>query len=117
METSSKKDTLVVAWYVPELARTETFRGGKKKLVLDLFGPWAPFDDLTAEAVKRCRLPSPLVHLQSILECNFEFTDIGGLPHDVFVALRLRHGIDMTGFNSSMTQRGNMYRSYVLMRG
>ena len=34
---------------------------------------------------------------------------------DVFDALRTRHNIDLTGFNSSMTQRGNMYRSYVLM--
>ena len=117
VETSSKKGTLVVAWYVPNLARTENFRGGKKKNVLDLFGPWVPIDELSAEATRRCRLPCPLVQVRSILECNYEFTDEGGLPYDVFDALRARHGIDLTGFNISMTQRGNMYRSYVLMRG
>ena len=115
VEASSTKDMLVVAWYVPALARTENYRGGKKRMVLDVFGPWVPRNEVSVQVIKQCRHPSPLVRVQSILECNFLLSSDGALPYDVFDALRTRHNIDLTGFNSSMTQRGNMYRSYVLM--
>ena len=115
VESSSTKGLLVVAWFVPALARTENYRGGKKQLVLDVFGPWTPLDQVAAQVIKQCHPPSPLLHARSILECNFELTE-GALPYDVFDALRASHGIDLTGFNTSMTQRGNLYRSYVLMR-
>ena len=67
--------------------------------------------------VKRCRLPDAIVNVRAVLECNFDLTEESALPHDLFDALRTRHSIDMSGFNTSMTRRGNMYRSYVLMRG
>ena len=36
VETSSKKGTLVVAWYLPEMGRVENFRGGFKTRKLSI---------------------------------------------------------------------------------
>ena len=73
--------------------------------------------ELSLTVLKTCRLPGVLVNVAPVLENNFELTGESALPYDIFDALRTRHGIDLSGFNASMTRRGNMYRSYVLMRG
>ena len=117
VDTSCRKGTLLVGWYVPELARVENFRSGVKKMVLDVFGPWRSTNELSVKDMKQCRLPDPLVHVASVLECNFTFGEDGTLPYDVFDCLRVRHKIDLTGFSTSMTRRGNLYRSYALMKG
>ena len=117
VDTSSKKGVLVVAWYLPQLARMENFRGGQKKQIVDVFGPWMPVDEIAVEALRKCCLPDAIVQVQSVLEANFNLTADLSLPYDVLDAMRARHSIDLTGFNLSMTRRGNMYRSYVLMRG
>ena len=117
VDTSCKRGTLVVAWYLPDLARVENFRGGRKKQVIDVFGPWTPMDDLGATVLNNCRLPDPIVPIQSILEANFDLTEDHTLPYDVIDTLRSRHSIDLSGFNTSMTRYGNLYRSYALMRG
>ena len=93
------------------------FRGGFKHKVVDLFGAWAPAEGMSVETLKRCRLPNAIVNVRAVLECNFDLTEESALPYDLFDALRTRHSIDLSGFNTSMTRRGNMYRSYVLMRG
>ena len=82
-----------------------------------MYGPWVPADEMDQEELSKCRLPSPILDAQSVLEANFNLTEHQTLPYDVFDALRIRHRIDLTGFNMSMTRYGNMYRSYVLMRG
>jgi len=56
------------------------------------------------------------VNMQSILEA-ISNSRLIRLPYDVLNSLRAQHSIDLTGFNLSMTMRGNMYRSYALMRG
>ena len=117
VDTSSKNGILAVAWYLPELARMENFRGGAKKQIVDMFGPWVPVDDMSMEAASKCHLPVPIVSLQSVLKCNFELGEDLTLPYDVLDAVRTRNSTDLTGFNLSMTRRGNIYRSYVLMRG
>ena len=117
IDATPRSGDLPVAWYVPELSRMENFRSGSKKNVLDVFGPWAAVSELSHAVLKTCRLPPGLVDAASVLECNFDLDDESCLPYDVFDALRTRHGIDLSGFNSSFTQRGNKYRSYVLMRG
>ena len=117
VDASSKKGMMLVAWSLPQLARVENFRGGQKKQIVDVFGPWVPVDEITAQALTKCRIPDPIVNVQSVLEANFDLTEDQTLPYDVLDAMRTRHSIDMTGFNLSMTRRGNMYRSYVLMRG
>ena len=106
-----------MAWYLPQLAPEANFRGGKKKQILDVFGPWSPVDELAAGDLETCRLPEPIVHIQSVLEANFDLTEHQTLPYQVFDTLRNRHSIDLTGFSASMTRHGNLYRSYVLMRG
>lgn len=82
-----------------------------------MFGPWSPVDELATRDLNTCRLPHPIVHIQSVLEANFDLTEQQTLPYHVFDTLRNRHSIDLTGFNASMTRHGNLYRSYVLMRG
>ena len=117
VDTTGKTDAILVAWYVPELARIEIYRGGAKKQTLDLFGPWHCIDVLGVRVVRGCRLPSPFVNVGSVLEANFDLGSEDTLPYDVPDSLRTRHQIDLTGFTISMTQRGNLYRQYVLMRG
>ena len=120
METSARlvrDQQIVVVWYVPGLAPVENFRGGTKKKILDIFGPWTSYQALTVPEIKKCSLPQPVVALSQILECNFDLSDAGTLPYDVFDALRIQHNIDVTGFSQSMTHKGNLYRNYALLGG
>lgn len=117
VDTSCKRGSLLVAWYLPHFARSENFRAGTKRSIVDVFGPWSPVDEMTAEDLTKRRLPDPILQVQSILEANFDFTEKRTVPYDVLDALRTRHSIDLTGFNLSMTRHGNACRSYVLMRG
>eukprot|EP00974_Lingulodinium_polyedra_P006805 647665-Lingulodinium_polyedra.AAC.1 len=72
---------------------------------------------MAAEALTKCRLPDPIVHAQSVLKTNFDLTENHTLPYYVLDAMRTRHSIDLTGLNLSTMRHGNLYRSYVLMRG
>ena len=110
-------DSLLVAWFLPQLARLVNYRGGQKKQILDVYGPWVPAEEWDTAELTKCKLPSPVIYNNSVLEANFNLTESQTLPYDVFDALRNRHGIDLTGFNLSMTRYGNLYRNYVLMRG
>ena len=112
METSAR-----MARNQHDVAPVENFRGGKKKKVLDIFGPWTSIHALTVAQLRKCRLPQPVVALSQILECNFDLCDAGTLPYDVFDALRTQHDIDVTGFNASLTHRGNLYSNYALLGG
>ena len=107
----------VVMWYVPDLAPVEHFRSGANEKILDIFGPWKSIDDLTVSQLRTCNLPQPMVDLPQILECNFDLSNEGTLPYDVFDALRRQHGIDVTGLDTSRTHKGNLYRSYALLGG
>ena len=71
--------------------------------IVDAFGPWLPADEIAAEALRECRVPDPIVQVQSVLEANFDLTADQALPYDVVDAMRTRHSIDLTGFNLSMT--------------
>ena len=108
---------MAVVWYVPGLASAETFRSGPKKKLLDIFGPWTSMHALSLAEYQVCSMPSPVVHLADILECNFDLSSDETLPYDVFDALRSHHGIDVTGLSVSSTHRGNLYRSYALLGG
>ena len=117
VDTSCSRGTLLVAWYLPQLAPVCDYRGGRKKQIIDVFGPWSPVDELESGDLKTCCLPDPFVQIQSVLASNFDLTEEQCLPYHVFDTLRNRHSIDLTGFSASMTRHGNLYRSYVLMRG
>lgn len=116
VDTSSNEGVLAVAWFLPQRARVDTYRGGQKQIV-DVCEPWVPADEIAAEALRESRVPDPIVKVQSVLEAKFDLTADQVLPYDVFETMRTRHSICLTGFSLSMTRRGNMYRSYVLMRG
>ena len=120
VETSSsmtRDGVLAVVWYTPALSEAQTFRSGTKKKMLDVFGTWSSVDGLSVQASRTCRFPSPVVKVCDILECNFELSSDGAVPYDVFDALRLVHGIDITCLSQSMTHKGNLYRNYVLHSG
>ena len=53
METNarmSRDQRTVVVWYVPDTAPVDNFRGGGKKQILDIFGPWASIHNLAVVA-------------------------------------------------------------------
>ena len=112
-----REKNIVVVWYVLGLAAAETFRSGKKKIILEVFGPWTALDGLTMAQMRTCRILAAMVNVHDVMECNFELSSESTLPYDVFDALRRRHGIDVTGLSTSMTHRGNLYRSYALLGG
>ncbi len=119
VETNARmsQNVIVVVWYVPGTAPVENLRGGAKKKILDIFGPWTRMHNLTAPELRMCRLPPPVAASSQILEFNFEFTDDMTLPYEVFDDLRTRHDIDVTGFKSSFTHKGSLYRNYALLGG
>ena len=76
-ETGSSKireKKIVVVWYVPGLAAAETFRSGKKKKILDVFGPWTTLDGMTVAQMRTCRILAPMVNAHDVMECNFELS-------------------------------------------
>ena len=52
-----------------------------------------------------------------VLEANIEFTEDDTLPYWVFDALRLKHGIDVTGINRTRTAGGQLYECYAVSDG
>ena len=92
-------------------------RSGRKRDVLDIFGTWVPLDSCSVAALRECNLPQPLVDVDDILEFNFDWGANTTLPYETLDNLRVKHNIDVSGLNMSLTRGGNNYRSYVLMRG
>ena len=106
--------SVIVKWFVPPTAPVVRAGGGKKKLVVDLFGVWTPVDELELGDATHVTLPSPQVKTSNILEFNFELDD-GKLPFEVLDRLRTIHGIDVTAISMSHTGLGARYRAHVLM--
>lgn len=85
--------------------------------MVDIFGAWEPLETVSVASLRLSSMPSPLVRGEDILEFNFEWGPDHTLPYEILDAVRLQHGIDVTGLNMSLTRRGNAYRSYALLRG
>ena len=102
--------TAIVQWYQPGLSRQATGRTGRKKEVIDVFGPWSPVDQLPLNKV--LAMPSPLVNAADVLDWGFELEAPALIPFDVLDRLMDEHGVDVTGFTYSMTPRGNSYRAH-----
>ena len=113
----SRNQQTIVVWYVPGMSPVENFRSGQKKKIVDIFGPWRSIHHMTRSQLSNFHLPQPVIAASQILECNFELSEEGTLPYDVFDALRTQHDIDVTGFHASMTHKGNMYNNYALLGG
>ena len=86
----------------------------KKKQVVDIFGPWQPFAELTANEAAHFELPPVVLHSHAILARNVELEE-HRIPFTVYDELRMSHGIDVTALSVSQTSTGNLYRNYVLV--
>ena len=107
-------DDILVAWWLPPLAAKADFKGGRKRMIVDVFGPWKPLAKCTLDELHDTDLPCCLVSHDAVLEMNVEL-DNGKIPFSAFDALRNQHGIDVTGLSTSLTQGGNLYRAHCLM--
>ena len=107
---------LLVNWFVPDYAPEASMKTGKKKLILDLFGEWTSYGELSADRARGVDIPTVLIYPKAILIYNFELVD-RKLPYSVLGDLRRTHGIDVTSLSCSLTANGNLYRAAVLLDG
>lgn len=108
------QESFIVDWWVPRLAKAETFRRGKSKQVLDIFGPWEPYENLSHHEASEYVISFVVCNRADVLIANVELEQ-GRIPFPVFESLRLAHGIDTTSLSVSQTHYGNLYRQFVLM--
>ncbi len=99
---------------IGRLANAETFRRGRGKQVLDIFGPWEPYENLSHGEASSYVMPLVICKHADVLIGNVEL-EHGRIPFPVFDSLRSAHGIDTTGLSVSQTHYGNLYRAFVLM--
>ena len=107
---------VLVEWWLPSMAKESSLKPGKKKEVIDIFGPWHGFTSFAAVDIRDTHLPSVLVRPGDILINNVVLEKDGKIPFAAFDRLRNRFEIDVTALSASATQNGGVYRSYVLMR-
>ena len=113
---SGSADELLVSWYVPCFSAEASMKAGKKKKVVDIFGEWTKYEQLSIEAANNVEVSPVLIMPNAILLYNFAFDD-RLIPYAVFDHLRTRHGIDVTSLSVSLTPNGNLYRAVVLLSG
>ena len=108
---------IFVSWYVPSMTAAANFKAGRKRQVVDIFGEWRSAEGLSMIEARDLKLvlPNPLIPASSVLEANFEL-EKGKIPYGVLDRLRENHHIDVTGLSISLTEGGNLYRAYALMR-
>ena len=128
-----------VRWMHPQQSSQELFRAGRKKQIIDVFGPWAwademPLDKLQAlpaakslglTVVKLASLQylcfpligCPRITSDQVLEWDFECegVDKAEIPFAILDSLVDTHGIDLTGLSLSATSRGTRFRTHRLM--
>ena len=110
-------DSFLVQWGVPGLSREAVGGvGGRRKEVVDIFGPWETFASLQVDRADKFCLPPILVRREQTLMINVELDGDDRIPFNVFDELSSKHGLDMTAISWSRTQFGGLYRAYVLMR-
>ena len=83
-------DEITVQYWVPPLARMSRVGGGKKRLVVDLFGDWAPFDTLTISDAELVNFPDITVQKANVLEV-ITLTKLGQIPYTALDKLRREH--------------------------
>ena len=106
--------SFIVDWWVPRFANAETFRRGRNKQVVDIFGPWEPYENLSQDEASQYVMPLVICNQADVLIANVEL-EKGRIPFPAFVSLRMAHGIDTTALSVSQTHYGNLYRAFVLM--
>ena len=108
---------LTVQWLVPGVSRECLGSvGGRKKEVVDIFGPWEKHTAIDVERALYVKLPQILIRREQALLINVELDNDKRLPYSVFDELSSKHGLDCTAMSRSHTHLGGLYRTYVLMR-
>ena len=87
-EASVPDPILLISWFVPKFAPRADMKRGQKTHIADIFGPWTPADQLTADVLVGTKLPSPLVPMSRILEYSFEMRDECKIPYSTFNKFR-----------------------------
>lgn len=108
----------VFSWLHPLESPEFNFRPGRKKKVLDVFGPWIPANEESLAETEV--LPSVMQPSSTVLVWDFEVEIEEGkdgvyIPFSVFDQCLDVHRIDCTGLSYSSTKRGNLYRTHRLM--
>ena len=110
------------AWYHPLESPEANFRAGRKRKILDIFGPWVPVQDLNMEETEPDAMQSVMQPANKVLAWDFEpiteEADAVGqviIPFHVFDHILEEHRVDFTGLTYSSTKRGNLYRTRRLM--
>ena len=88
-------DEITVQYWVPPLARISRVGGGRKRLLVDLFGDWAPFDTLMISDAELLNSPDIAVQKADILEV-ITLETLGQIPYTALDKLRREHMIDVT---------------------
>lgn len=116
-ETDGLSDrSAYVQWWLPGQSKKANHKGGKKKLVIDIYGPWGPASSVAIADLQVLPLPPPLVQAADVLEWGFDLTEDKQIPFETLDMIMDKHGIDITGLTLSSTSRGNQYRMYRLMK-
>ena len=76
---------VLVEWWVPSLTAEANFRGGRRKLVVDLFAEWRPIDSLLVSEMADLNLPPGLLDPELVFITNVELTE-GKLSFHTFDA-------------------------------
>lgn len=123
----------------PQQSSQELFRAGRKKQIIDVFGPWAWADEMPLEklqalpaakslgltivklaSLQYLRFPligCPRITSDQVLEWDLECegVDKAEIPFAILDSLVDTHGIDLTGLSLSATSRGTRFRTHRLM--
>ena len=83
-DLGSDDDSFVVQWLVPGLSKEAVGGvGGRRKQVVDIFGPWETFDSLQINRAGNFRLPKILVRREQTLMINVELDSDNRIPFTV----------------------------------
>ncbi|CAK9105722.1 OTU domain-containing protein, partial [Durusdinium trenchii] len=107
------EDSAIIQWWHPGKSKEANLKAGRKKAILDLFGEWAPTDDLPLTELEP--LPPSILSPSKILIWGFNL-ESGQVPFEILDKVMDLDFVDLTGLKLSSTKRGSLYRAHRLMR-
>ena len=113
LDIDYQDESAIVQWWHPDVSKEASMKPGRKKQILDVFGPWMPSDQMAVDALEP--LPPSIVKPSLVFLWGFEHEEENKLPFSVLDGI-MDEGIDITGLNMSTTNRGNLYRAHRMMR-
>lgn len=113
MDIDYEDQSAIVEWYHPQMSKEANMRQGRKKQILDVFGPWVPCEQVEVSSLEP--LPPSVIKADQVCWWGFELEDGDKIPFDVLDGI-MDDGMDITGLNMSSTPRGNLYRAHRLMK-